>query len=69
VKLVHTDRRNDHEVELAVVIGKKAKNVKADKAMEFVAGYCIGLDMTIRGRKTAASGNRPIPTACSGPGW
>jgi len=30
VTLVHTDRRNDHEVELAVVIGKKAKNVKAD---------------------------------------
>ena len=25
VKLVHTDRRNDHEVELAVVIGKPAK--------------------------------------------
>ena len=49
VTLVHTDRRNDHEVELAVVIGKKAKNVKAEKAMDFVAGYCIGLDMTIRG--------------------
>src|SRR5215213_611180 len=27
VKLVHTDRRNDHEVELAIVIGRKAKNV------------------------------------------
>src|SRR5438045_69205 len=27
VKLVHTDRRNDHEVELALVIGKTAKNV------------------------------------------
>ena len=49
VTLVHTDRRNDHEVELAVVIGKKAKNVKADKAMDCVAGYAIGLDMTIRG--------------------
>src|ERR1700674_1835821 len=25
VKLIHLDRRNDHEVELAVVIGKKAR--------------------------------------------
>src|SRR5215510_15044073 len=49
VQLVHTDRRNDHEVELAVVIGRKAKNVKAGDALDYVAGYCIGLDMTIRG--------------------
>jgi 2-keto-4-pentenoate hydratase/2-oxohepta-3-ene-1,7-dioic acid hydratase in catechol pathway len=49
VKLVHTDRRNDHEVELALVIGKTAKNVSKEKAMEHIAGYCIGLDMTTRG--------------------
>ena len=49
VKLVHTDRRNDHEVELALVIGKTAKNVSKDKALEYIAGYCIGLDMTTRG--------------------
>ena len=49
VKLVHTDRRNDHEVELAIVIGKTAKNVKAAQALDYIAGYCIGLDMTIRG--------------------
>src|SRR5258705_3812665 len=49
VKLVHTDRRNDHEVELAVVIGRTAKNVNAAAALDYIAGYCIGLDMTIRG--------------------
>src|SRR5262245_28087089 len=49
VDLVHTDRRNDHEVELAVVIGAKAKNVSAAQALAHVAGYCIGLDMTVRG--------------------
>src|SRR5437016_13444139 len=32
VKLVHLDRRNDHEVELAVVIGRKARNVSASEA-------------------------------------
>src|SRR5213075_2257375 len=34
VKLVHTDRRNDHEVELAVVIGKRCREVKASEALE-----------------------------------
>src|SRR5262249_34011279 len=49
VALTHPDRRNDHEVELAVVIGSKAKNVSAGAALAHVAGYCIGLDMTVRG--------------------
>ena len=43
------DRRNDHEVELAVVIGKVGNNVAASEAMNYVAGYAIGLDITIRG--------------------
>lgn len=43
------DRRTDHEIELAVVIGKTAKNVRAAEALNYVAGYCIGLDITIRG--------------------
>src|SRR5204863_4031852 len=41
VKLVHTDRRNDHECELAVIIGKRAKDVAAADAMGYVAGYAI----------------------------
>ncbi len=43
------DRRTDHEVELACVIGKPAANVPRDRALEYVAGYCVGLDITIRG--------------------
>lgn len=42
-------RRNDHEVELAVVIGKGGKNIAREDAMSHVAGYCIGLDITVRG--------------------
>jgi 2-keto-4-pentenoate hydratase/2-oxohepta-3-ene-1,7-dioic acid hydratase in catechol pathway len=42
-------RRNDHEVELAVVIGKGGKNISRDNALAHVAGYCIGLDITVRG--------------------
>ncbi len=49
VRLHFTDRRNDHEVELAMVIGKTAKNVAYEDALDHVAGYAIGLDMTVRG--------------------
>jgi len=45
----HQDRRTDHEVELAVVMGKPARAVSAKDALDFVAGYCIGLDITVRG--------------------
>jgi len=45
----HPDRRTDHEVELAVVISQPARNVAAKDALGFIAGYCIGLDITVRG--------------------
>jgi 2-keto-4-pentenoate hydratase/2-oxohepta-3-ene-1,7-dioic acid hydratase in catechol pathway len=49
IALRKLDRRNDHEVELAVVIGRRANNVSRTDALQYVAGYAIGLDLTIRG--------------------
>jgi 2,4-diketo-3-deoxy-L-fuconate hydrolase len=49
VSLRFPDRRNDHEVELAVIIGKTGSSIPAAKALDYVAGYAIGLDMTVRG--------------------
>lgn len=49
VAIRHIDRRNDHEIELAVIIGKTGSRIPRDKALEHVAAYCIGLDMTVRG--------------------
>jgi 2-keto-4-pentenoate hydratase/2-oxohepta-3-ene-1,7-dioic acid hydratase in catechol pathway len=49
VVIRHPERRTDHEVELAVIVGKRAKSVRREEALSFVAGYCIGLDITIRG--------------------
>ncbi len=43
------DKRNDHEGELGVVIGKAADRVAAANAMDHVAGYCLALDMSVRG--------------------
>jgi 2,4-didehydro-3-deoxy-L-rhamnonate hydrolase len=49
VALHWLDRRNDHEVELSVVIGRKGKNIPAARALEYVAGYMVGLDIVVRG--------------------
>jgi 2,4-didehydro-3-deoxy-L-rhamnonate hydrolase len=45
----HPDRRTDHEIELAVVIGTRADRVTRARALDHVAGYCIGFDITVRG--------------------
>ena len=45
----HPDRRTDHEIELVAIIGTKADRVKREDAMTHIAGYCIGLDITVRG--------------------
>lgn len=37
-----------HEVELVVVIGSRAKNITPEQAWQCVAGYAVGLDMTLR---------------------
>jgi 2,4-diketo-3-deoxy-L-fuconate hydrolase len=49
IKLRFLERRNDHEVELALVIGKTCNQVAQADALDYVAGYAIGLDITLRG--------------------
>ncbi len=49
IAIRHPDRRTDHEVELTAIIGKRADRVPASEALRYVAGYCIGLDITVRG--------------------
>jgi len=51
IRIRFPERRTDHEVELVVIIGRMASEVTADCALEHVAGYCIGLDITLRGRE------------------
>jgi len=49
VELRWPERRTDHEVELAVVIGCRTDRVAVADALGSVAGYCIGVDFTLRG--------------------
>jgi 2-keto-4-pentenoate hydratase/2-oxohepta-3-ene-1,7-dioic acid hydratase in catechol pathway len=46
-----------HEVELCVVIGKRCSKVKRKDAMDYVLGYCLGLDITARDIQSVAKKN------------
>jgi len=67
IALRKVDRRNDHEVELAVVIGRTANNVPAADGYQYVAGYAIGLDITIRGPEERSLRKSPDSYAVLGP--
>jgi 2-keto-4-pentenoate hydratase/2-oxohepta-3-ene-1,7-dioic acid hydratase in catechol pathway len=61
------DRRTDHEVEVAFVIGKRASNVSRTEALAYVAGYTIGLDITIRGSEDRSLRKSPDSYSVLGP--
>jgi 2-keto-4-pentenoate hydratase/2-oxohepta-3-ene-1,7-dioic acid hydratase in catechol pathway len=67
IALRHLSRRNDHEVELALVIGKRASNVSRADALKYVAGYSIGLDITIRGTEDRSFRKSPDSYTVLGP--
>jgi 2-keto-4-pentenoate hydratase/2-oxohepta-3-ene-1,7-dioic acid hydratase in catechol pathway len=67
IALRKLDRRNDHEVELAVVIGREANNVSRAEAIDYVAGYTIGLDITIRGTEDRSFRKSPDTYSVLGP--
>jgi 2-keto-4-pentenoate hydratase/2-oxohepta-3-ene-1,7-dioic acid hydratase in catechol pathway len=53
--------RVDHEAEVAVIIGKAGRNIRAADAMDHVAGYSLALDMTARGKQ-----DRSMRKSCDG---
>lgn len=61
------DRRNDHEAEVVVVIGKQGSDIRLANALDYVTGYCLGLDMTVRGREDRSFRKSPDGYAALGP--
>jgi 2-keto-4-pentenoate hydratase/2-oxohepta-3-ene-1,7-dioic acid hydratase in catechol pathway len=53
----------DFEVELVVIIGKRARHVPAERAHEIIAGYCVGNDYSVR------DWQRATPTMIMGKGF
>ena len=48
VEIPSTSHQVDYEAELAVVIGRRAKNVKASRAIDYVLGYTAFNDVSAR---------------------
>jgi 2-keto-4-pentenoate hydratase/2-oxohepta-3-ene-1,7-dioic acid hydratase in catechol pathway len=67
VDIRYADRRTDHEVELVVVIGKRANRVTKQQAMSHVAGYAVGLDISIRGSEDRSFRKSPDSYTVVGP--
>jgi 2-keto-4-pentenoate hydratase/2-oxohepta-3-ene-1,7-dioic acid hydratase in catechol pathway len=61
------DRRSDHEVELVMVIGKTGSDIPQSRALDHVACYCLGLDITVRGREDRSFRKSVDSYAVAGP--
>ena len=49
IELPFSDRRTDHEIELAFVMAEDVKDVQADDVWDKIFGYTILLDISVRG--------------------
>jgi 2-keto-4-pentenoate hydratase/2-oxohepta-3-ene-1,7-dioic acid hydratase in catechol pathway len=56
VTLRWPERVTFHEMELAIVIGRQGTEIPAANALDYVAGYAIGLDMTMQGKEFPSFG-------------
>lgn len=56
VEIPRNSVKTDWEVELGVVIGKEAKYVTEDEALDYVAGYCVVNDLSERDFQLHRSG-------------
>ena len=57
-------KKTDWEVELGIVIGKAAKYVTEDKALDYVAGYCVINDVSERAFQTERQGQWTKGKSC-----
>lgn len=67
MRLTFPDRPTNHEVELAVVIGREVRDIRAEDALGVVAGYTIGLDMSLGGPEQPSYRKSPDGYAIIGP--
>jgi 2-keto-4-pentenoate hydratase/2-oxohepta-3-ene-1,7-dioic acid hydratase in catechol pathway len=56
VRLPRNSRKTDWEVELGVVIGRRASYVEAAQALDYVGGYCVVNDLSEREFQLERSG-------------
>ncbi|MFD0916969.1 fumarylacetoacetate hydrolase family protein [Pseudahrensia aquimaris] len=64
VYLPRNSKKGDWEVELGVVIGRKCKYVTKEKALNYVAGYCVVNDVSEREFQTELTGQWTKGKSC-----
>jgi ureidoglycolate lyase len=64
VVLPKTTRKPDWEVELGVVIGRKATNITIEEALDHVAGYCVINDLSERSYQQERGGQWTKGKSC-----
>lgn len=64
VSLPRGSEKSDWEVELAVVIGKRAKYVSEADALDYVAGYCVTNDVSERAFQVERGGQWTKGKSC-----
>ena len=64
VQIPRGSEKTDWEVELAVIIGKTAKYVSEDEALDYVAGYAVSDDVSERAFQTERAGQWTKGKSC-----
>lgn len=64
VEIPRTSTATDWEVELGVIIGKKAKYISEDEAKNYIAGYCVVNDVSERDFQIKRSGQWTKGKSC-----
>ncbi|SRR6056297_2094001 len=66
IKIPKESTNPHYEVEFVIAIGKKAKNIPSYKVSEYIAGYGLGLDITLRDYQTEAKNSKNPWGICKG---
>ena len=64
VEIPRTSSATDWEVELGIIIGKKAKYISEDEAKNYIAGYCVVNDVSERDFQIKRSGQWTKGKSC-----
>lgn len=64
IRIPRGSQKTDWEVELGVVIGRKAKYVSQEQALDYVAGYCTINDVSERAFQTERAGQWTKGKSC-----
>ena len=64
VEIPRTSLATDWEVELGIIIGKKAKYISEDEAKNYIAGYCVVNDVSERDFQIKRSGQWTKGKSC-----